>query len=394
MSENTDNSAPLLSSVLNEFSTDQLNFTGERFIFGSGIEIFYEHYHRYWFALNHISSSDVVMDLGCGIGYGSLLLSEKAKSVISVDVDAKSIDVLKTVSASLNKSNITAQVFDVNKIEELNVDKIDVVVCHELIEHISRDKQNALIKKIASGQKPFHQGTKLFISTPERKAYSEKNQHDNPFHEFEFSKQEFFDFINSDFSHSKFFWQSTVTGNSITEIDSVNNSCNTGFINWSDSNKSLGYATNNPIDKGVYLYSIASNLSLPVSSNSVVVDQSQKLIPETLAIAAKELNELNAINIELKNALEKFKIEQELSSLQADKIKALLIENEFINGQLIENRKELLNHREELLKCLGLLKQYDALDIRFVVWIIRKLPNFIRVSIQRTLALFKALKNS
>ena len=49
-----------------------MEFTGERFTTDCVREIWYEHWHRYVFALSAVQNK-VVLDLACGEGYGSHL---------------------------------------------------------------------------------------------------------------------------------------------------------------------------------------------------------------------------------------------------------------------------------------------------------------------------------
>ena len=60
-------------------------FTGERFIPEILGEIAIEHFHRYAFAIRFIKDRKV-LDLSCGDGYGSMMMSEYASSVHGVDI--------------------------------------------------------------------------------------------------------------------------------------------------------------------------------------------------------------------------------------------------------------------------------------------------------------------
>jgi 2-polyprenyl-3-methyl-5-hydroxy-6-metoxy-1,4-benzoquinol methylase len=51
-----------------------LEFTGERFTPECVREIWYEHYHRYVFAREHVAGLKV-LDAACGEGYGSYILA-------------------------------------------------------------------------------------------------------------------------------------------------------------------------------------------------------------------------------------------------------------------------------------------------------------------------------
>jgi ubiquinone/menaquinone biosynthesis C-methylase UbiE len=72
-----------------------LEWTGERYLPFvdpkiSGAEIHYELLHRYYFAL-HFVEGKKVLDLACGEGYGSYILSESARNFVGVDIDELTI---------------------------------------------------------------------------------------------------------------------------------------------------------------------------------------------------------------------------------------------------------------------------------------------------------------
>src|SRR5208337_4782546 len=53
------------------------------------------HWKRYEFASSLVDVGDVCGDFACGTGYGSVMLSEKARAVIAVDIDAQVIDAVR-----------------------------------------------------------------------------------------------------------------------------------------------------------------------------------------------------------------------------------------------------------------------------------------------------------
>lgn len=422
-------STPLLSSIIEELSTQIISFTGERFVFGSGVEIFYEHYHRYLYASRAVNKEDIVLDLGCGIGYGSILLSEKVKKVIAIDRDPESIKNLDNLITKYNIKNIETQVLDISDITKLKTSGINVVVCHELIEHISRNEQLSLIKKISSGKEPFTNDVKLFISTPERKAYSEKNRSKNPFHEFEFSKDEFIDFISSQFSHKKFLWQGNITGNILFSEAEIA-PAGVGFVNWKNFSHSIGSVQDIPEPKGIYLYAIASHAQLPDIKPSILVDQFERMVMEKLAIAAQELNEKEIEIRKARQTVNEVTAQLEVQELNHKKIKQLLRDNENLGADLqdaysaVQKAKKLLreyeeqiattqSHREALLpwrnfvqsrldhnlneaeKSLNQMREWQVitqpLEIRAAIAIVRKMPNFIRITVRKFLALVIAI---
>ena len=55
-----------------------------------GAKIQYEHLHRYYFALHFVKNKEV-LDLACGEGYGSYILSKFTEYTVGIDFDEKII---------------------------------------------------------------------------------------------------------------------------------------------------------------------------------------------------------------------------------------------------------------------------------------------------------------
>src|SRR5438105_2884119 len=83
-------SAPFAAPRRHTAMSDPVEFTGERFVPGTEGEIAFEHWHRYFFARRFVAGRRV-LDVACGEGYGSALLSEVAADVVGVDIDPASV---------------------------------------------------------------------------------------------------------------------------------------------------------------------------------------------------------------------------------------------------------------------------------------------------------------
>ena len=71
-----------------------MKFTGERFIPNDTLlkdEIGYEHLHRYH-SIAKLVKDKTVLDIACGVGYGSAIIAEHAANVTGVDIDKESIE--------------------------------------------------------------------------------------------------------------------------------------------------------------------------------------------------------------------------------------------------------------------------------------------------------------
>lgn len=103
--------------------------SGERHIRSTLDKVGKWHKWRYREVLKYIKEGDSVLDVGCGVGYGSLILSENAKKVIGVDDSQETINY---ANKHWSKKNIEYQCKDAFEIEGL----YNVTAAFEIIEHI------------------------------------------------------------------------------------------------------------------------------------------------------------------------------------------------------------------------------------------------------------------
>lgn len=170
-----------------------IEFTGERVVLGKSpafLEV--AHIARYQFASTLVKDK-VVVDLGCGSGYGSKILAEAgASQVIGIDIDPEAIAFCQKEYTNPNLSFHTAdavqiEIFFKEKLPDLSP---DVIVCFEVIEHLIRP-----LEVIGQLRQILKSGGKLIISTPNRdlssphRRYWEEPQ--NQYHVREFARTEF-----------------------------------------------------------------------------------------------------------------------------------------------------------------------------------------------------------
>lgn len=174
-----------------------LEFTGERVIPNHPEikHLYQEHVIRYMFA-SQFTKSKVVLDAGCGTGYGSFLLHEGgAKKVVGID-NAK--DAIDYCNYNYKAKNLEFNLDDCTKCHLANL-SFDVVVSFEVIEHLKMpDSFLSEVKRILKKNGIF------VVSTPNKLTYLEDNQ----FHVTEYTEEEFRVMLGKYFSYVEIFYQS------------------------------------------------------------------------------------------------------------------------------------------------------------------------------------------
>jgi len=163
-----------------------IEFTGERMVPGKSSEMLNdEHVARYHFVRPFVKNKRV-LDIACGVGYGSKLLAEYgARHVDGVDISLEAIQYARSEQTS---ENVTFTQSDI--ILYKNEQKYDVIVSFETIEHIPCYEEalknlRLLLKK----------GGILIVSSPNRLITSPKcktllDKPKNVFHTQEFTIDE------------------------------------------------------------------------------------------------------------------------------------------------------------------------------------------------------------
>jgi ubiquinone/menaquinone biosynthesis C-methylase UbiE len=205
------------------------NWKGERlesFIFSRDA---IDHIHRYALVIPYITDK-IVLDIACGEGYGSNLMSKTSKLVYSVDIDEQTIEDAKL---KYKRKNLKFIQGNTSKIPIDNY-SVDVVVSFETIEH--HDQHHEMMKEIKRVLKP---DGLLIISTPDKFYYSDKRNFKNIFHVKELYKQDFIDLIAKYFENLQVLTQKYCNGNSIIEKDEIENSIQFFSGNYTEVNYKL-----------------------------------------------------------------------------------------------------------------------------------------------------------
>lgn len=181
-----------------------MKYTGERIIpnenfCGNGTNAYLEHSERYNFAAQYVEGK-IVLDLACGVGYGSKILSDsKPSKIFGCDISSESI---KYANEHYANNNIKFETMNATNLQFPD-SFFDCIISFETIEHVPE------YKKVLN---EFHRVLKndglLIISTPNKDVTSKgRDKPINPFHFKEFTVNEFSDLLNNLFTNVNLFSQ-------------------------------------------------------------------------------------------------------------------------------------------------------------------------------------------
>jgi len=163
---------------------EELQLTGERTLPGIARE-------NYWF-MRHVAAYEHVLpladgkrvvDIGCGEGYGPSILSERAASVLGVDIAPEVVEHARSRHGS---ETVTFEVMDVNDLD-LDDGSFDLAVSFQVAEHLADEA--GYFSEIARVLAP---GGTAVLTTPNRLTISPGSETPiNPFHLREYTPDEF-----------------------------------------------------------------------------------------------------------------------------------------------------------------------------------------------------------
>ena len=162
--------------------TEPLPFTGERFTPECQREIWYEHWHRYAFALA-FARGRRVLDAACGEGYGSALLSTVAGSVLGVDIADEALAHARARYGT--RANLRFEQGDATALDALPAASFDLIVSFETLEHVQA--QESMVAGFARLLAP---GGLLLLSSPDKRTYSDLTGFRNEHHVRELYREE------------------------------------------------------------------------------------------------------------------------------------------------------------------------------------------------------------
>ena len=158
------------------------------------------HLARYYFAARFLNSKKV-LDLGCGKGYGSRVLAERARTVTAVDLNVDSIEFAKQ---NYSAQNIEFLLEDVREIAKRHPNTFDAVVSFEVLEHLSPTEASGFLMTLSSLLAP---GGLLFLSTPNHEVVTKSGMPVPPFHINNLSSRELKTFLDQTFENVEMYGQ-------------------------------------------------------------------------------------------------------------------------------------------------------------------------------------------
>jgi ubiquinone/menaquinone biosynthesis C-methylase UbiE len=159
-----------------------------------------EHLHRYYEAKKYLAEGDVVLDLACGSGYGSDILSAiKGTTIYGGDIEPEAIATCKKDWAS--NASLHFEVMDATMLR-FDDHFFDKIVSLETIEHLT-----AYRKMIAEFNRVTKPGGVVIISTPNIKISSPDGKIVNPYHTQEFTYDELKAVLTAEFTEVAIYGQ-------------------------------------------------------------------------------------------------------------------------------------------------------------------------------------------
>jgi O-antigen biosynthesis protein len=258
--------------------------TGERIVpWARDAQVIYEHYHRYLWARPLVSGARV-LDLGSGEGFGAALLAPVARAVTGIDIDEQTV-----AHARANYAGVDFCVGSATDLSAFADGAVDVVVAFEVIEHVAEQEQ--VLAEVARVLAP---GGVLVMSTPERRAYSDDRDFENPYHVRELTQDEFTALLGARFGSVALFAQRAVAGSRLEALEPAGGHLALRIERAGDGWREAA------VPEPLYLVAVASSGELPaLPGESTLLDYGLEVVAERQAVLDEHVRRLEAKQAEL-----------------------------------------------------------------------------------------------
>ncbi len=324
-----------------------MKFTGEFFIpydakeeNSNNPELETEHKQRYLSILQMVEGK-TVLDIACGEGYGTSILSSRARQVFGVDINP---DLVEHASRKYNQENISFLHGSASQIP-LASNSVDIIVSFETLEHIDADTQNLFLAEV---KRVLRINGVFIISTPNKKNYTDRYNHRNEFHLCELYEDEFEKLLKRHFGHVRLYGQGQ-------EVASV-------ILNKED------YLSQKPVAviqvnhayhfEGKYLIGLCSDLSETIQTSiASIVPESEKSyfqLVDRIIDLQREVEELGAWGKRLSGEVE--------TLLQENAATKVLLQESGATKVLLEESVSMRTALQERSAALELAMEALALE--------------------------------